>query len=218
MRHVHERRQVIDFARRMNDSGLNQGTSGNVSVRVDDGLLLTPTGVPYEDLTLEDIVQLRLDGTVPGFPQRAPSSEWRIHRDIYAAREEAAAIVHAHPMFSTTLAINRMDIPAVHYMIAMAGGSTIRCSGYATFGTEELSRLALEALAGRKACLLANHGMLAFGKDLPDAFKLAREVENLSGQYWRALQVGRPVVLDDAEMARVLEKFRTYGQQPRRAR
>ncbi len=215
MRHIRERRQVIDFARRLNDSGLNQGTSGNVSVRVDSGLLITPTGMPYDELALEDVVELRPDGRVPGFSQRLPSSEWRFHVDIYSQREELHAIVHAHPMFSTSLAINRMDIPAVHYMIAVAGGSSVRCAGYATFGTPELSQLALEAMRDRKACLLANHGLIAAGKDLPEAFKVAREVENIAAQYWRALQVGRPVVLDDAEMARVLEKFKTYGQQRR---
>ncbi len=215
MRFIRERRLVIDFARKMNDQGLNQGTSGNVSVRVEDGFLLTPTGIAYEDLTIEDLVEVRHDGRVPGF-QRTPSSEWRIHRDVYLARGEANAVVHAHPMFATTLAMLRRDIPAVHYMIAVAGGSTVRCSGYATFGTEELSRLALQALEGRKACLLANHGMLAVGKDLPEAFKIAREIEFLAAQYWRALQVGEPHVLDDAEMERVLEKFQTYGQQKRK--
>jgi L-fuculose-phosphate aldolase len=212
MRDIRERRQVIDFARRMNDSGLNQGTSGNVSLRVEEGLLITPTGLAYEDLAPEDVVAMCLDGSVPG-EQRLPSSEWRIHRDLYLSRTDIHAVVHAHPMFSTTLAILRMDIPAVHYMIAVAGGSSVRCAGYATFGSEELSRLAVGALEGRKACLLANHGLLACGKDLPDAFKVAREVENVAAQYWRALQVGRPHVLDDAEMERVLEKFRTYGQQ-----
>jgi L-fuculose-phosphate aldolase len=213
MRYLTERRTVIDTARRMNDVGLNQGTSGNVSLRTPGGFLITPTGMPYELLGLEDIVDLRADGSVVGQGGRLPSSEWRIHRDIYAAREEAGAVVHAHPMFSTTLAINRMEIPAVHYMIAVAGGNSVRCAGYATFGSEELSRLTLLALLDRKACLMANHGLIALGRNLGDALKVATEIENLAAQYWRALQVGRPVVLDDAEMERVIEKFKSYGQQ-----
>jgi L-fuculose-phosphate aldolase len=213
MRFLTERRAVVETARRMNAIGLNQGTSGNVSVRTPAGFLITPTGLPYDELDLGDIVDLRDDGSVVGQGSRLPSSEWRIHRDIYAARTEAQAVVHAHPMFSTTLAINRMEIPAVHYMIAVAGGSTVRCAGYATFGSEELSRLTLAALDGRKACLMANHGLIAFGRSLADALKVAAEVENLAAQYWRALQVGTPVVLDDAEMARVIEKFKNYGQQ-----
>lgn len=215
MRHIRERRQIIDYGLKLNASGLNQGTSGNLSVRVESGFLVTPTGMPYEDLTLEDIVEMRADGRVAGYSQRLPSSEWRFHCDLYAARADVHGVVHAHPMFSTSLSINRMDIPAVHYMIAVAGGPNVRCAGYATFGTPELSRLAIEAMRDRKACLLANHGLLTCGKDLPDAFKVAREVENIAAQYWRALQVGRPVILDDAEMAVVIEKFKTYGQQKR---
>lgn len=210
--HLARREAMIATARRMNTSGLNQGTSGNLSQRVEDGFLLTPTGMDYESLEPEDLVLMRFDGSHEG--RRAPSSEWRFHRDILARRPEVGAVLHAHSMFCTTLACLRRGIPSFHYMVTAAGGADIRCAPYATFGTEELSRHAVEALEGRKACLLANHGMLALGKDLAGAFKLAVEVETLAAMYWRALQVGEPVLLDAAEMARVLEKFKTYGQQP----
>lgn len=206
-----ERELIVATGRRMNDSGLNQGTSGNLSVRVADGFLVTPTGVPYEALRPEDVVHMRADGGVaPG--QLAPSSEWAIHRDVYAARPEVGGVLHAHSMFATTLACLRRGIPAVHYMVAAAGGADIRCADYATYGTPELSRNVLGALADRNACLMANHGLLAVGESLPAAFKLAVEVETLAAQYWRALQVGTPVILDDDEMARVLAKFKSYGQ------
>jgi L-fuculose-phosphate aldolase len=210
--HLWQREAIISAGRRMNASGLNQGTSGNLSHRVENGFLVTPTGMEYDVLRPEDIVLMRFDGSYEG--ERLPSSEWRFHRDILAARPEVGAVLHAHSMFCTTLACLRRGIPSFHYMVAMAGGADIRCAPYATFGTEELSRHAVAALEGRKACLLANHGMLALGKDLAATFKLAVEVETLAAMYWRALQVGEPVLLDAAEMAVVLEKFKTYGQQP----
>lgn len=215
MRFPTQRRSVVECARRLNESGLNQGTSGNVSLRVGDVLLVTPTGMPCDALSIEDIVEVQLDGHVPGH-QRLPSSEWRIHRDLYAARPDVEAVVHAHPMFCTTLACLRRGIPPFHYMVAAAGGKDVRCAPYATFGTEELSRNVLGAIEGRLACLMANHGMVAVGRTLEKALKVALEVENLAGQYWRALQIGEPYLLDDAEMDRVIEKFRTYGQQPGR--
>jgi L-fuculose-phosphate aldolase len=210
--HLALREAMIATARRMNASGLNQGTSGNLSQRVEDGFLVTPTGMDYEAMVPEDLVLMRFDGSHEG--RRKPSSEWRFHRDILAARPEVGAVLHAHSMFCTTLACLRRGIPSFHYMVAMAGGVDVRCAPYATFGTEELSRHAVAALEGRKACLLANHGMLALGRDLAGALKLAVEVETLAAMYWRALQVGEPVLLDAAEMAVVLEKFKTYGQQP----
>lgn len=209
--HLALRETMIATARRMNAAGLNQGTSGNLSQRVEGGFLLTPTGMDYESLQPEDIVFMRMDGSHEG--RRRPSSEWRFHRDILASRPEAGAVLHAHSMFCTTLACLRRPIPAFHYMISAAGGDSIRCAEYATFGTEELSRNALVALEGRKACLLANHGMIVLGADLARALKLAVEVETLAAMYWRTLQVGEPVLLDEAEMARVIEKFKTYGQQ-----
>lgn len=202
--------RVIEAARRMNASGMNQGRSGNVSVRVEGGFLVTPTGVPYESLNLPDLVFMRRDGQREG--TYTPSSEWRLHRDIYETRPEAGAIVHTHSSYATALACLRRPIPPFHYEIAFAGGRDIRCADYATFGTQELSDNALAALEGRHACLLANHGVVALGQDLDGAFAMAEKVEALARLYWQALQVGEPVLLDDVEMARVLERFQTYGR------
>ncbi|RKH50562.1 class II aldolase [Corallococcus sp. AB049A] len=204
------REAMVATARRMNTSGLNQGTSGNLSQRVEGGFLLTPSGMNYETMTPEDLVLMRFDGSHEG--PRRPSTEWQLHRDILQARPEVGAVLHAHSMFSTTLACLRRGIPAFHYMVSAAGGTDIRCAEYATFGTPELARHMMVALEGRKACLLANHGMVAVGADLPAAWKLAVEVETLAAMYWRALQIGEPVVLDDAEMERVFQQFRGYGQ------
>ena len=204
------RREIIATAQAMNARGLNRGKSGNVSARSGSGFLVTPTGLAYESMQPEDIVAMNPQGEWRG--TRAPSSEWRFHRDIYGARSEVAAIVHVHSTFATTLACLARGIPAFHYMIAMAGGRDIRCAPYATFGTQELSDHALKALDDRTACLLANHGMIAIGSALADALALAVEVEALAEQYWRALQIGEPNLLADAEMDRVLEKFQTYGQ------
>jgi L-fuculose-phosphate aldolase len=205
------RQEIIATARRMNALGINQGKSGNLSHRIPEGFLVTPTGMTYDALRPADIVEMGFDGSHRG--TRLPSSEWRFHRDILAARPEANALIHTHAMFATTLACLGREIPAFHYMVAVAGGDSIRCAPYATFGTEALSRHALAALEGRKACLLANHGMIAVGATLEAALALAVEVETLAAMYWRALQVGEPRLLDAPEMARVLEKFRTYGQQ-----
>jgi L-fuculose-phosphate aldolase len=194
----------------MNALGINQGTSGNLSVRVPGGLLVTPTGLPYDEMRPADIVSLDAAGKPRG--RRAPSSEWRFHHDILATRPEANAVLHAHSMFATTLACLHRGIPSFHYMVAVAGGADIRCAPYATFGTEALSRHALAALKGRKACLLANHGMIVLGDSLKDALRLAVEVETLAAMYWRALQIGEPVLLSKAEMTRVLKKFETYGE------
>jgi len=204
------RKKIIATAIEMNARGLNRGKSGNVSARFDAGFLVTPTGMAYESTQPVDIVAMTKDGTALG--PRLPSSEWRFHRDIYAARREVGAIVHAHSPFATSIACLGRDIPPFHYMIAVAGGKDIRCAAYATFGTQQLSDHALCALAGRKACLLANHGMIAVGASLTAALALAVEVEALAEQYWRALQIGPPNLLSDAEMETVLEKFRTYGQ------
>lgn len=204
------RREIIAASLKMNALGINRGKSGNVSARIEDGFLITPTGLAYESTHPEDVVAMTLDGESRG--PRLPSSEWRFHRDIYAARAEIGAIVHAHSTFATTLACLGRDIPAFHYMIAVAGGKDIRCAPYATFGTQTLSDLALRALAGRKACLLANHGMIAVGSTLTDTLALAVEVEALAEQYWRALQIGEPNLLSEAEMDVVLAKFASYGQ------
>jgi L-fuculose-phosphate aldolase len=210
------RAELIATARRMNTLGINQGKSGNLSHRIPKGLLVTPTGMDYGALKPADIVAMSFDGSHRG--PRLPSSEWRFHRDIMAARPEVNAVLHAHSVFATTLACLGREIPAFHYMVAVAGGDTIRCAPYATFGTEELSRHAVAALENRRACLLANHGMIAVGTNLQEALRVAVEVETLAAIYWRALQIGKPILLDQAEMSRVIEKFKTYGQQPKPAR
>jgi len=202
--------QLIETAIAMNASGINRGTSGNLSVRTKGGFLITPSGMDYADLVPEDIVAMNLEGEWKG--SNAPSSEWRIHRDIYRRRGDALAILHAHPTFSATLACLRKSIPALHYMVAVAGGKDIRCAPYATFGTQELSDHVLTALEDRKACLMANHGMVCLGRDLPGALALAIEVEQLAQVYYQCLVAGEPVVLDDEEMERVLEKFKGYGR------
>ena len=201
--------RVIAAAKRLAALGLNRGRSGNVSVRVDGGFVITPSGKSYDTLAVNDLVTV--EGDEPR-GERKPSSEWRLHRDIYAKRPEAGAIVHTHSSFATTLACLRKPIPAVHYEIAFAGGGDIRCAPYATFGTQELSDLALAALEGRSACLLANHGSVAFAPSIEEALILADKVEELARTYWQALQVGDPAILDPAEIARVLEKFKTYGR------
>jgi len=204
------RAAVIAAALKMNALGINQGQSGNVSMRCGDGFLVTPSGLPYDSLTPSDIVHVALDGTASG--ARPPSSEWRFHRDIYAHRPEAGAIVHTHSTFATTLACLGHSIPAIHYEVAFAGGHDIRCAPYRSFGTQELADVALKALEGRKACLLAHHGVIAFDDSLPLALSLADKVESMARLYWQALQVGEPALLDDAEMARMVSRFRTYGR------
>lgn len=209
------RRQIIDTALLMNARGINRGKSGNVSARWKDGFLVTPSGLAYDLTKPADIVFVDATGTAKG--RLAPSSEWRFHHDIYRARPDAGAVVHTHSSFATTLACLGRAIPAFHYMVAVAGGTDIRCAPYATFGTQQLSDHALAALHNRKACLLANHGMIAIGASLETALSLAVEVEALAEQFWRVLQIGEPVILDDAEMAVVLEKFRHYGRPTRSA-
>jgi len=204
------RRQLIETAVGMNRCGINQGTSGNLSARHKDGMLITPSGMDYAKLQPEDIVFVDAAGGAEG--QRKPSSEWRIHSDIYGARADAGVILHAHPTFCAALACLRKPIPAFHYMVAVGGGRNIRCAPYATFGTQELSDFALTALKGRKACLLANHGLLCMASDFAGALSLAVEIEQLARTYLQCLAVGEPVILDDVEMERVLEKFRDYGK------
>jgi L-fuculose-phosphate aldolase len=203
------RRDIIAQCLKMNTSGLTQGTSGNLSVRWADGMLVTPSGIACDALQPEDIVHMKLDGSFDH--PLAPSSEWRLHRDIYVARAEVGAVVHAHPTHCTALAIRGMEIPAVHYMIACAGGPNIRCAGYHTYGTHELSLAAIEALEGRTCCLLANHGMVATGANMAKAMWLAIEMETLARQYIVALQLGVPNILPDDEIARVVAKFKNYG-------
>ena len=215
------RRDVLHAARSMAGLGINHGKAGNVSMRwhrgAADGLLVTPSALPYEQAGLDDIVWMSIaqrpaEPVVDGL--RKPSSEWRFHHDVYAARDDVRAIVHTHASYCTTLActprVQREGIPAFHYMVAAAGGHDIRCAPYATFGTQQLSDHALAALEGRRACLLAHHGMITLGTSLDAALALAVEVESLARTYWQALQLGEPGLLDGAEMARVLARFADY--------
>jgi L-fuculose-phosphate aldolase len=204
-----KRQSIIDACLRMNTLGINQGTSGNISLRHGDGMLITPTSTPYEAMRPEQIVFVNLDGSVDA--SRRPSSEWRFHRDILKARPEINAVVHAHPPYATTLAIMGREIPPVHYMVAVAGGDSIRCAPYATFGTEELSRQAVKALEDRLACLLAHHGMIAIGQSLAKAMWLAVEVETLARQYHGCLQIGTPPLLSKAEIEKVRGRIAGYG-------
>ena len=203
------RKQIIATALQMNALRINHGKSGNVSARWKSGLLITPSGLPYADTRPADIVFIDAHGRSKD--KRESSSEWRFHFDIYRATSEVQAVVHTHASFATTLACMGKSVPAFHYMVAVAGGKDIRCAPYATFGTQRLSDYAVAALKNRKACLLANHGMIATGNSLKSALALAVEVEALCEQYWRVLQIGKPKLLPDAEMAVVLAKFKTYG-------
>lgn len=208
------RGEMVSICRRMNSSGINQGTAGNLSVRMDKGLLITPSGMPYEAMEPNDIVEMDFDGTYVG--ARRPSSEWRFHRDILKAREDINVVLHCHSVYATTLACHHKTIPSFHYMTGVAGGTTIRCAEYATFGTQALSDNALVALEDRLACLLGQHGQISLGKTMEAALWLAIEVETLSRMYVQALTLGEPPVLSDEEMARVIEQMRrmSYGLAP----
>lgn len=212
--HGELRRGMVETCRKMNEAGINQGTSGNLSVRVRDGLLITPTSLPYERMGTEDIVHLGFDGTYEG--RHRPSSEWRFHRDILRARGDVDVVLHCHSTFATVLAVHHKEIPSFHYMTAVAGGTTIRCAPYATFGTQALSDHAIAALEGRQACLLAQHGVIVVAKTLERALWLAVEVETLAKMYVHALTLGPPPVLSDEEMGRVMDQMRrmSYGQAP----
>ncbi|MCX7156072.1 MAG: class II aldolase/adducin family protein [Rhodocyclales bacterium] len=205
--------KVLATARAMNASGINRGSAGNVSARSEGGFLITPTGMAYDACEPADMAKVGADGTVSAETQREPSSEWRFHRDIYAARSEAGAVVHTHSPFATALACQEQGVPAFHYMVARFGGADVRCAAYATFGSQELSDAIVSALDGRCACLMAHHGMVVFGRDLDHALALAVELETLCEQYWRVLQLGAPKLLSADEMTRVVAKFATYGQQ-----
>ena len=208
------RTEMVDICRRMNSSGINQGTAGNLSARIADGFLITPTSLPYERMGPEDIVEMGFDGTYLG--KHRPSSEWRFHRDILKNRTDIDVVLHCHSVYATTLAVHHKEIPSFHYMTGVAGGTNIRCSPYATFGTQQLSDNALNALEGRLACLLGQHGQISLGKNLEHALWLAIEVETLSRLYVQALTIGDPPILSDEEMARVIQQMRqmSYGQAP----
>ncbi len=201
---------LVAAARSLTTQGLNRGTSGNIGVRLAHSFLVTPSGVPVDELSPESMVAMDFSGTILG-PGK-PSSEWRFHRDILMARSDIGAVVHTHSRYATAFACLQREIPAFHYMIARAGGESIRCTPYAVFGSQALSDLALLALENRKACLLGNHGVIALGFDLADAMSMALEVESLCEQYWSALQVGEPNLLSAEQMQEVLEKFKDYGR------
>jgi L-fuculose-phosphate aldolase len=208
-----ERTEMVSICRRMNSTGINQGTAGNLSLRLAKGFLITPSSLAYDIMQPEDLVEMDFDGTYVG---RRPSSEWRFHRDILKHRLDIDVVLHCHSMYATTLACHHKTIPSFHYMTGVAGGTTIRCASYATFGTQALSDAALIALEGRTACLLGQHGQISLGKTLESALWLAIEVETLSRMYVQALTLGEPPILPDDEMERVIAQMKrmSYGQAP----
>jgi L-fuculose-phosphate aldolase len=211
------RDELVATAKQMSALGLTPGMSGNVSVRHGDGLYVTPSGMAYSELVADDIVKLEHDGSArPG--QRTPTTEWRLHKDILGARQDVQAIVHTHSLFCTTLSTLRQPIPAIHYMVVLAGADEIPCAEYATFGSAQLALNAIASLRGADACLLANHGMIALGTTLAKALRLAAEVETLAAQYWHAVQIGSPHILDHTELDAVRARFAEYGQQRPRTR
>ena len=204
--------QVIKYAKMLNFKNLSALRSGNISVRYKNGFLITPSGVKYSQLQTEDVVFVSLDGKFESLKQK-PSSEWRIHKDIYVNKKEANAVVHAHSTHATAVSAHGKSIPAFHYMVALAGGDDIKCAEYATFGTEELSKNILEALDKRKACLMSNHGQVVFDTNLEKAFELAEEIENICHQYINTLKIGIPKILSNNEMKKVLEKVKDYKKE-----
>jgi len=207
------RAHMVDTCRKMNSSGINQGTAGNLSVRHGSGFLITPSSLPYDVMQPDDLVEMDFDGSYQG---RRPSSEWRFHRDILKHRPDVNVVLHCHSIYATTLACHHKPIPAFHYMVGVAGGTTIRCAAYATFGTQALSDAALAALEDRMACLLGQHGQISLGKSLDSALWLAIEVETLSRLYVQALTLGAPPILPDDEMERVIGQMTrmSYGLGP----
>ena len=215
---IEKKKEVIEYAKKLNTENLSLLRSGNISIRGvnegKDGFFITPSGIRYNDLKIDSIVFLELDesNNQKKISNKTinPSSEWRFHQDIYIEKKEALAIVHAHSPNATAVSAHRKNIPAFHYMIALAGGEDIKCSEYATFGTKELSQNIIKALDNRKACLMSNHGQVAFGKNLSEAFELAQEVENICHQYVNTIKLGNPKILSYKEMIKILEKTKNY--------
>ena len=203
-----QKKEIIKFAKMLNDKKLSALRSGNISIRYKNGFLITPSGQKYSSLKVKDIVFINLKGEFNN--KQKPSSEWRFHQDIYISKTNAKAIVHSHSTNATALSTHNKKIPSFHYMVALAGGSDIKCAKYATYGTRELSKNILKALKNRFACLIANHGQITFGSSLAEAFELAEEVDNLAKQYIKALLLGRPKLLSLNEMKKVLNKSKTY--------
>ena len=214
MKNLDQKNQIIEYSLKLNSTNLSPLRSGNISLRAEQdnikGYLITPSGKKYETLKPEDIVFMGLNEEEENNFTNKPSSEWRFHRDIYANKKEAHAIVHAHSPHATAVSSHGKPIPPFHYMIALAGGDDIKCAEYATFGTEELSKNVIKALENRSACLMSNHGQVAFGKNLDDAFELAQEIENICHQYTIALKLGQPKILSFEEMQKVLDKAKNY--------
>ena len=203
------RLELIRYAKMLNSKKLSALRSGNISVKFKDGFLITPSGSKYSSLKSKDIVFVSIKGKFDK-KKGIPSSEWRFHQDIYLNKKESKAIVHAHSTCATAISTHKKKIPAFHYMVAMAGGNDIKCAKYATYGTRDLSKNIIKALKNRSACLIGNHGQIAFGESLSKAFELAEEVENLSLQYINALRLGKPKILSKKEMNRVLSKAKNY--------
>jgi len=215
MKNLDQRNKVIEYSLKLNSTNLSPLRSGNISLRGKednkDGYLITPSGKKYETLKPEDIIFMELNEDVANIDSVIkPSSEWRFHRDIYVKKNNAQAIVHAHSPHATAVSSHGKPIPPFHYMIALAGGEDIKCADYATFGTEELSNNVIKALENRSACLMSNHGQVAFGKSLDEAFELAQEIENICHQYTIALRLGKPKILSFEEMKKVLDKAKDY--------
>ena len=214
MKNSDQRNRIIEYSLKLNSTNLSPLRSGNISLRSKedekDGYLITPSGKKYETLKLEDIVFMGLKDEEKNDSSNKPSSEWRFHRDIYVNKKDAQAIVHAHSPHATAVSSHGKPIPPFHYMIALAGGEDIKCAEYATFGTEELSKNIIKALDNRSACLMSNHGQVAFGKNLDQAFELAQEIENICHQYTIALKLGKPKILSFEEMKKVLDKAKNY--------
>ena len=215
MKNLDQRNKIIEYSLKLNSTNLSPLRSGNISLRANedntDGYLITPSGKKYESLKPEEIVFMSMDDEEEKKDSaNKPSSEWRFHRDIYLNKKEAQAIVHAHSPHATAVSSHGKPIPPFHYMIALAGGDDIKCAEYATFGTEELSKNVIKALENRSACLMSNHGQVAFGKNLDDAFELAQEIENICHQYTIALKLGQPKILSFKEMKKVLDKAKNY--------
>ena len=208
-----EREQIVEYGKKLITSGLTKGTGGNISIfdREKGLMAISPSGIDYFETLPEDVVITDLDGNVAE-GNRKPSSELDMHRIFYQKREDINAVVHAHSMFSTTLATLRWSLPAANYYIAIAGGKDVRCAEYAAFGTMELAQNAFEAMKDRYACFLANHGLLTGSRDLPNAFMIAEEIERIAESYYRAKSIGEPVLLTDTEVDEMLVKFKSYGQ------
>ena len=219
MKNLDYRKKIIEFSLKLNTTNLSPLRSGNISIRIneddEDGYLITPSGKKYENLKPEDIVFMPFNKKNESLDEKDknPSSEWRFHHDIYKNKKEAKAIVHAHSPNATAISSHGKPVPPFHYMVALAGGEDIKCANYATFGTKELSNNVIKALENRKACLMSNHGQVAFGNNLEEAFELALEIENICHQYVIALKIGDPKILSFKEMKKVLEKAKNYKKE-----